>query len=158
MWVVAKRYKLIPFMYADVNVDSDGFDGGPDENRRYRKVKYFAIQHFNQHNLDALFIATNAPRWSAYSRVKQLMVPLSKRLSGVILPHLVLMSTTKELLLILIWKNAIFNMLGKHLLRSGRKRKLTTTMFRRNTESPKIACKIQQDLIWCVIVPTSVNL
>ncbi|KAG5871558.1 hypothetical protein JTB14_012825 [Gonioctena quinquepunctata] len=36
-------------------------DGGPDENPRYQKVIEFAIQHFKRHDLDALFLATNAP-------------------------------------------------------------------------------------------------
>ncbi|GBP30809.1 hypothetical protein EVAR_82551_1 [Eumeta japonica] len=62
-------------------------DGGPDENPRYRKVKNFAIEHFKKYNLDALFIATNAPGRSAYNRVERRMAPLSKRLAGVILPH-----------------------------------------------------------------------
>ncbi len=34
-----------------------------------------------------MFIATKAPGRSAYNRVKRRMAPLSKRLSGVILPH-----------------------------------------------------------------------
>lgn len=54
---------------------------------RYRKVKNFAIEHFKKHNLDALFIATNAPGRSAYNWVKRRMDPLSKRQAGVILPH-----------------------------------------------------------------------
>lgn len=62
-------------------------DGGPDENPRYRKVKNFAIEHFKKYNLDALFIATNAPGRSAYNRVERRMAPLSKRLAGVMLPH-----------------------------------------------------------------------
>ncbi|CAB3257919.1 unnamed protein product [Arctia plantaginis] len=62
-------------------------DGGPDENPRYSKVKNFAIQHFKNYNLDALFIATNAPERSANNRVEHRMAPLSKRLAGVILPH-----------------------------------------------------------------------
>ncbi|GBP81200.1 hypothetical protein EVAR_58038_1 [Eumeta japonica] len=62
-------------------------NGGPDENPRYRKVKYFTIQNFNKYNLDTLFIATNAPGRSAYHRVKQRVAALSKRLSDVILPQ-----------------------------------------------------------------------
>ncbi|KAK4886935.1 hypothetical protein RN001_003206 [Aquatica leii] len=62
-------------------------DGGPDENPRYRKVNNFAIQHFKKYNLDALFIATNAPGRNAFNRVERCMAPLSKRLSGVIQPH-----------------------------------------------------------------------
>ncbi|KAG5889385.1 hypothetical protein JTB14_005084 [Gonioctena quinquepunctata] len=62
-------------------------DGGPDENPRYQKVIVFAIQHFKRHDLDALFLATNAPGRSAYNRVERRMAPLSRELDGLILPH-----------------------------------------------------------------------
>ena len=62
-------------------------DGGPDENPRYQKVIDVAIHHFNSYNLDAIYIATNAPGRSAFNRVERRMAPLSKELSGVILPH-----------------------------------------------------------------------
>lgn len=62
-------------------------DGGPDENPRYRKVIAFAIRHFKMYNLDALFIATNAPGRSAFNRVERRMAPLSRELAGLILPH-----------------------------------------------------------------------
>ncbi|CAH0547066.1 unnamed protein product [Brassicogethes aeneus] len=62
-------------------------DGRPDENPRYQKVIGFAIQHFKQHDLDALFIAANAPGRSAYNRVERIMAPLSRELAGLILPH-----------------------------------------------------------------------
>ena len=62
-------------------------DGGPDENPRYQKVIKVAIHHFVEHNLDALFVATNAPGRSAFNRVERKMAPLSKELSGLILPH-----------------------------------------------------------------------
>ncbi|XP_042896686.1 uncharacterized protein [Parasteatoda tepidariorum] len=62
-------------------------DGGPDENPRYIKVIQIAIHHFITKNLDALFIACNAPGRSAYNRVERRMAPLSRELSGVILPH-----------------------------------------------------------------------
>jgi len=62
-------------------------DGGPDENPRYQKVIDVAIHHFISQNLDALFIATNAPGRSAFNRVERRMAPLSKELAGVILPH-----------------------------------------------------------------------
>lgn len=61
-------------------------DGGPDENPRYPKVTGFAIEHFKEYNLDAIFIATNSPGRSAY-RVERRMAPLSKQLAGLILPH-----------------------------------------------------------------------
>lgn len=62
-------------------------DGGPDENPRYPKVIAHAIDHFKQFDLDAMFIFTNAPGRSAYNRVERRMAPLSRELSGVILPH-----------------------------------------------------------------------
>ena len=62
-------------------------DGGPDENPRYQKVIQVAIHHFEKHGSDAIFIATNAPGRSAFNRVERRMAPLSKELSGVILPH-----------------------------------------------------------------------
>lgn len=40
-----------------------------------------------QHNLDALFLATNAPGRSAFNRVERRMAPLSRELAGLILPH-----------------------------------------------------------------------
>lgn len=47
----------------------------------------FAIKHFRSHDLDGFFLATNAPGRSAYNRVERRMAPLSRELSGVILPH-----------------------------------------------------------------------
>lgn len=61
--------------------------GGPDENPRYRKVIQVAVHHFLEHNLDALFIATNAPGSSAFNRLERRMAPLSKELVGLIIPH-----------------------------------------------------------------------
>lgn len=60
---------------------------GPDENPRFQKVIGFAIQHFKRHDLNALFLATNAPGRSAYNRVERRMAPLSRELAGLILPH-----------------------------------------------------------------------
>ena len=62
-------------------------DGGPDENPRYQKVIKVAIHRFVQHDLDALFIAANAFGRSAFNRVERKMAPLSRELSGLILPH-----------------------------------------------------------------------
>jgi hypothetical protein len=62
-------------------------DGGPDENPRYDKVVNVAIHHFLDNDLDAFFVATNAPGRSAYNRVERRMAPLIRELSGLILPH-----------------------------------------------------------------------
>lgn len=62
-------------------------DGGPDENPRYEKTVKVAIHHFVKQNLDVLIIATNAPHRSAFNRAERRMAPLSKDLSGLILPH-----------------------------------------------------------------------
>lgn len=62
-------------------------DGGPDENPRYRNVIDVAIHHFATKDLDAIFVATNAPGRSAYNRVERRMAPLSKDLCGLVLPH-----------------------------------------------------------------------
>ena len=42
-------------------------DGGPDENPRYEKTINCAIDLFRSYNLDALFLATNAPGRSAFN-------------------------------------------------------------------------------------------
>lgn len=62
-------------------------DGGPDENPRYSKNINCAIEYFCEHDLDAYFLATNAPGRSAFNRVERRMSNLSKELSGIILPH-----------------------------------------------------------------------
>lgn len=62
-------------------------DGGPDENPRYQKTIEVGVHHFLQNDLDALFIATNAPGRSAFNRVERKMAPLSRELSGLIIPH-----------------------------------------------------------------------
>jgi len=88
-------------------------DGGPDENPRYvmldiwikmnaidqstnfnytlfcsrhPKVISFAIQTFQDHDLDAVFVVTNAPGRSSFNRVEHTMAPLSAQLAGLILP------------------------------------------------------------------------
>ena len=62
-------------------------DGGPDENPRFPKILDVAIQHFKKYNLDALLISTHAPGLSTYNQVERRMAPLSKALSGVLLPR-----------------------------------------------------------------------
>lgn len=62
-------------------------DGGPDESPRYQKVIRRNIEHFKIYDLDAVYVATNAPGRSAYNRVERRMAPLSHGLSGIILQH-----------------------------------------------------------------------
>lgn len=62
-------------------------DGGPDENSRFPQTIAQAITHFKAHDLDSLFIVTNAPGRSCFNRVERRMAPLSHQLSGLVLPH-----------------------------------------------------------------------
>ncbi|EFX78945.1 hypothetical protein DAPPUDRAFT_245554 [Daphnia pulex] len=52
-----------------------------------QKIIDVATHQFLKHNLDILFVATNAPGSSAYNRVERKMAPLSRELSGSILDH-----------------------------------------------------------------------
>jgi hypothetical protein len=62
-------------------------DGGPDENPRYQNVIDVAVHLFFIHDLNGFFVATNAPSRSAFNRVERKMAPLSRELSGLILPY-----------------------------------------------------------------------
>ena len=62
-------------------------DGGPDENPRYQKAIASAIEYFEEYQLDALFLATNAPGRNVFNRTERRMAPLSREMSGLILPH-----------------------------------------------------------------------
>ena len=57
------------------------------ENHRHTKTIECAIDYFLSQDLDAFFLATNAPGRSAFNRVERRMVKFSKELSGVVLPH-----------------------------------------------------------------------
>ncbi|KAE8742214.1 hypothetical protein FOCC_FOCC012228 [Frankliniella occidentalis] len=59
-------------------------DGSPDENPRYKKVIQHGIEHFRKHDLDAIFVFTNAPGRSTFTKVERRMAPLSKALFGVL--------------------------------------------------------------------------
>lgn len=61
-------------------------DGGSDQNPRYPKTIAVAADTFKKQNLDVLLIHTLAPGLSAYNNVERRMAPLSKELSGVVLP------------------------------------------------------------------------
>lgn len=62
-------------------------DGGPDQNPRFQRNIDIAVHHFLSKKLDCLFICTNAPGRSAFNPVERRMAPLSRQLSGVVLPH-----------------------------------------------------------------------
>ena len=49
--------------------------------------KFQFTTDFLKHNLDALFLATNAPGRSAFNRVERRMAPLSREIAGLILPY-----------------------------------------------------------------------
>ena len=62
-------------------------DQSPDENQSYTNTIKCATDHFNEHDFDAHFVATNAPGRGAFNQVKRRMPGFNKKLSGVILPH-----------------------------------------------------------------------
>ena len=62
-------------------------DGGPDDNPRFPKTIAAAKDLFRRLNLDCLFMATEAPGNSAYNYVERRMAPLSRELTGIIIPH-----------------------------------------------------------------------
>ena len=61
--------------------------GGPDENPWYTKTIECANDYFLSQDLDALFLAINAPGKSAFNLVERRLVKFSKELSGVVLPR-----------------------------------------------------------------------
>ena len=63
-----------------------GVDGGPDEAPSSTKALDAWVYRFKKHQLDGLFVFANAPGLSAYNKVERRMAPLSKMLSGIILP------------------------------------------------------------------------
>jgi hypothetical protein len=62
-------------------------DGGPDENPRFPNTIAVAAQRFKKFNLDAYLATKHAPGMSAYNYVERRKAPLSRKLTGVILPH-----------------------------------------------------------------------
>ena len=62
-------------------------DKSPDENPRYPKTIEFSIDYFLSQDLDAFFLATNAPGRGAFNRVERRMVKFSQELRGVVLLH-----------------------------------------------------------------------
>ena len=62
-------------------------DGGADVNPRFPGTLSAAVDRFKELDLDVHILYTNAPGYFAYNRVERRMAPLSKELSGLILPH-----------------------------------------------------------------------
>ncbi|XP_062556883.1 uncharacterized protein LOC134221713 [Armigeres subalbatus] len=88
-WVIAPKHKLTPSVYSAMVIKEHGL-GAPDaitySGPTYPKVILFAVKHFIDNDLDAIFVMTNAPGRSAYNRVERKMAPLSAQLAGLILP------------------------------------------------------------------------
>lgn len=59
----------------------------PDENLRYKTVISHALASFKKHDLDGVYIFTNASGRSAHNLVQKRVVPLSRALSGLVLQH-----------------------------------------------------------------------
>lgn len=62
-------------------------NGGPDESARNPKQISFAIKHFRDYDLDALFLVNDAPGQSALSRVERRLATLSHQLTDLVIPH-----------------------------------------------------------------------
>ena len=62
-------------------------DGGPEGSPHYSKTISCAIDYFCTFDLDALYIATNAPGKRVNDQIQNRMVPVSKDLAKVILPY-----------------------------------------------------------------------
>ena len=61
-------------------------DGGPDAAPRNQQALAVWVRQFENHNLDAVFVFTNAPGSSAYNPAERRMTPLPKDTAGIILP------------------------------------------------------------------------
>lgn len=61
-------------------------DSGPDEAPNNQKTMLAWIDCFNRHDVDAIFVFSNAPGFSAYNKVERRMAPLSRDTAGIILP------------------------------------------------------------------------
>ena len=61
-------------------------DSGPDEAPNNEKTMLAWVDCFNRHDLDGIFVFSNAPGFSAFNKVERRMASLSKDTSGIILP------------------------------------------------------------------------
>ena len=62
-------------------------NGGPDESARNAKQISFAIKHFRDYDLDALFLVNDAPGQSASNRAERRLATMSHQLSDLVIPH-----------------------------------------------------------------------
>ena len=79
--------KVVKHENAVKPIDMFFCDGGPDKNQRFLKTLDIATQHFKKYNLDAPLISTHARGLYGYNQAERIMAPLSKVLSGILLPH-----------------------------------------------------------------------
>ena len=61
-------------------------DSGPDEAPNNQKTMLAWIDCFNRHDVDGIFVFSNAPGFSAFNKVERRMAPLSRDTAGIILP------------------------------------------------------------------------
>ena len=61
-------------------------DSGPDEAPNNYKTMLAWITCFKRHDVDGIFVFSNAPGFSAFNKVERQMAPLSKDTAGIILP------------------------------------------------------------------------
>ena len=96
-------------------------DGGADGNPRFPGTLSAAVARFNELDLDVHILHTNTPGYSTYNRVERRMTPLSKELTGLILPHDSVGSQLDDSgkHLTKTWKNNILEKLERSLLRCG---------------------------------------
>ena len=62
-------------------------DGATDENLSHTNTINYAIDYFNELNLDAHFLATNAPGRNGVNQIERRISNLIRELSGFIQPH-----------------------------------------------------------------------
>ena len=61
-------------------------DSGQDEASNNQKTMLAWIDCFNRHDVDGIFIFSNAAEFSAYNKVERRIAPLSKDTAVIILP------------------------------------------------------------------------
>lgn len=62
-------------------------NGGPDESARNAKKISFAIRHFRDYDLDALYLVNDAPGQSTFNRTDRRLASLGNQLTDLVIPH-----------------------------------------------------------------------